>query len=210
MKKTICSITATMILLSMFLLSGCSGSSDPGTPPAEVINPSADSSVTNTTGVENSSENAPSDENSSPDESIIYGATTVVVGQYSGNEYLVDMPNNAAVNTMLGYLSSSGMLFPTYTYNEEVGYVAQSIRGSYTRDDEVTVEDVKCGELYLFSDGQLRLYFKDVTGANITATPVGTFTDAESLTEDVIDAYESNKGNSWGVEVYFNISKNVE
>ena len=87
--------------------------------------------------------------------------------------------------------------------------MAQSVRGSYSRDDEVTVADVKCGELYLFSGGQLRFYFKDVEGANITATPIGYYTDTEGLTEAVQEAYESNIGDVWGVDVYFIITKNV-
>ncbi len=82
------------------------------------------------------------------------------------------MYNNAASETILGYLSEEEMRFPAYTYEEEDGYVAQDIRGSYTRDDEKEVSQIKAGGLYLFSDGQLRLYFKDVPDAGITATPV--------------------------------------
>lgn len=59
-----------------------------------------------------------------------------------------------------------------------------------------------------FSGGQLRLYFKDVPGANITATPVGVFADPSVLNEAVKSAYENNKGDIWGVEVYFWITKN--
>ena len=54
------------------------------------------------------------------------------------------------------------------------------------------IANVKTGELYLFSDGQLRFYFKDMEGANITATPVGYYTDTDGLTEAVQEAYESN------------------
>ena len=111
---------------------------------------------------------------------------------------------------MLDYLSGSPLLFPTYTYEEEQGFVAQNVRGSYTRDDETTVADVKAGELYLFSGGQLRLYFKAMEGANITATPVGRFAETEGLTEAVIEAYESNLGDTWGVDVYFVIIKNID
>ena len=63
--------------------------------------------------------------------------------------------------------------------------------------------------MYLFSGGQLRFYFKDVEGANITATPVGYYADTEGLTEAVIEAYESNQGDVWGVDVYFVITKNI-
>ncbi len=56
---------------------------------------------------------------------------------------------------VLDYLSGSVLLFPAYTYDEE----------------EIT--DIKASELYLFSGGQLRFYFKDIEGADITAMPVG-------------------------------------
>lgn len=95
------------------------------------------------------------------------------------------MYNNDAAVTMLGYLSDSALLFPTYTYGEEQGFVAQRVRGNDTRDDETTVADVKTGDLYLFSDGQLRFYFKDAVGANITATPVGYHADTEGLSNAV-------------------------
>lgn len=74
--------------------------------------------------------------------------------------------------------------------------MSQSVRGNYSRDEEVTIADVHTGELYLFSGGQLRLYFKDLEGANITATLVGYFTDTENLTQTVEEAYESNLDDS--------------
>ena len=117
------------------------------------------------------------------------------------------MYNNDAAMTMLDYLSGSELLFPAYTYDEEEGFVAQNVRGNYTRDDEQEIADVKNGELYLFSGGQLRFYFKDMEGVNITATPVGYYTDVEGLTETVQDAYESNLDDTWGVDVYFWITK---
>ena len=60
------------------------------------------------------------------------------------------------------------------------------------------------------SGGQLRFYFKDMAGANITATPIGYYADTEGLTDAVIDAYESNKGDTWGVDVYFVITKTID
>ena len=53
------------------------------------------------------------------------------------------------------------------------------------------------------------MYFKDAAGVDITATPVGRFADPEGLTEAVIEAYESNLGDTWGVDVYFVITKNI-
>ena len=108
------------------------------------------------------------------------------------------------------YEGDSGLLFPTYTYDDEAGYVAQRVRGGYTRDDEVTVSDPKCGERYLFSDGLLRFYYKDAPGANITATPVGAFADTNGLTEAVQKAHEDNLEDVWHVEVYFIIQKNID
>ena len=96
-------------------------------------------------------------------------------------------------------LRDKGRVFVQCTYEESEGYVAQDIRGNYSRDDEVTVSDIQAGDLYLFSDGQLRLYFKDVEGAEIKATPVGHFTDCDDITKKVEDAYQENRDDSWGV-----------
>lgn len=71
------------------------------------------------------------------------------------------------------------------TYDGETGYVGQNIRGTYTRDDETEITDIHTGELYLFGDGQLRLYFKDVEGANILATPVGCVADTSTVLNQI-------------------------
>ncbi len=198
MKKSVSVFLAAMMTLSLLAFTGCqSEPSDPGTPPEDVIHPSAsDSGNTENT-------NPPSGSGES-----LENAVSVRIGRDSSDELSVNMIDNAATGTMLGYLSGEALLFPTYTYDEDAGFVGQNVRGNYTRDDEVTVTDVKCGELYLFSDGQLRLYFKDVSGANITATPVGAFADASVVNEAVKSAYESNRDDTWGVEVYFWITKN--
>ena len=49
----------------------------------------------------------------------------------------------------------------------------------------------------------LRFYFRDREGANITATPIGYYTDVEGLTEAVQEAYTSNMDDTWGVDVIF-------
>ena len=195
MKKVIVLMMA-LLAVSMLALTGCdSQAGNPGTPPPDVINPGNSQSGNSGTAYEGE---------------ILENAVSVRIGRNGQKDWQVDMYNNAAAGTMLGYLSGSGLLFPTYTYEEEQGFVAQTVRGSYTRDDETTVTNVKAGELYLFSGGQLRLYFKDAEGGNITATPVGRFADTEGLTEAVIEAYESNLGDTWGVEVYFVITKNID
>ena len=206
MKKT---ITLTMILLlaiSMVILTGCgSQTEDPGNPPADVINPDDSGTMSSTDEI---SQNGNS--GSAYEGDVLKNAVSVRIGRDGEKEWAVDMYNNDAAVTMLDYLSDSELLFPTYTYEEEEGFVAQDVRGSYNRNDETTITDVKAGELYLFNDGQLRLYFKDMTGADITATPVGYYADTKGLTEAVQEAYESNKGDTWGVEVYFQITKNIE
>ena len=209
MKKLTTLIMASVLAISMTALTGCgSRTEDPGPPPSEVINPgntvepSSDSSTGD--GVQNESSTA------SDEDGVLENAVSVRIGRDGQTEWNVNMYDNDAVWTMLGYLSDSGLLFPTYTYDEEGGFVAQSIRGTYTRDDETTIADVKAGELYLFSGGQLRFYFKDMEGADITATPVGYYTDIEGLTEAVQDAYESNLGDMWGVDVYFWITKMIK
>lgn len=209
MKKITTLIMALLLTISMTALIGCgSQTEDPGPPPAEIVNPS--------NSEEPSSDNRASDDTqnesgqSAYDGDILENAVSVRIGREGKKEWPIDMYNNSAAETMLGYLSGSALLFPAYTYNEEDGFVAQNVRGTYTRDDETTVTDVKAGELYLLSGGQLRFYFKDMEGADITATPVGYYTDTESLTEAVQDAYESNLGDEWGVDVYFWITKTME
>lgn len=198
MKKMTMWVLALLLVCNMALLSGCSGrTEDPGEPPAEVVNP-GQSSESSAKG------------NAGDSGEVLENAISVRIGRDGTKEWNVNMYHNDAAMTMLNYLSGSALLFPTYTYDEEEGFVAQSVRGNYTRDDEREIADVKVGELYLFSGGQLRLYFKDMEGANITATPVGYYTDIDGLTEAVQEAYESNLGDTWGVDVYFWITKTLE
>ena len=207
MKKLTIFFTMLLLIVSMAAFTGCgSQTEDPGPPPADVINPENSGN----TSAENSVDDAPLSESdeTAHESDILENAVSVRIGRDGKTDWSIDMYNNDAAETMLGYLSGSGLLFPTYTYDEEQGFVAQNVRGNYSRDDEITIDDVKTGELYLFSGGQLRLYFKDIEGANITATPVGYYTDTEGLTEAVQEAYESNLDDTWGVDVYFWITKN--
>ena len=211
MKKNKLKTLAAIFALGLSVLTGCgAGTEDPGEPPAEVINGES-TNVENNSAQTGSSTNMEEASNGdvSGDE-ILANAISVRIGRDGTTEWNVDMYNNAAALTMLDYLSSSALLFPTYTYDAEGGFVAQSVRGSYTRDDEQTIADVKTGELYLFSGGQLRFYFKDIEGANITATPVGYYTDTEGLAVTVQEAYTSNLDDTWGVDVYFWITKTLE
>ena len=199
MKKVIALMTA-LLAIGMLFLAGCNSQTEnPGTPPPDVINPSGNPGSTQSGSSGTAYEG-----------DILENAVSVRIGQGESKDWQISMYNNAAAVTMLDYLSGSPLLFPTYTYEEEQGFVAQNVRGSYTRDDETTVADIKAGKLYLFSGGQLRFYFKDMEDVNITATPVGCFVDTEGLTEAVIEAYESNLGDTWGVDVYFVITKNIE
>ena len=208
MKKLTTLIMALVLAISMAALTGCgSQTEDPGPPPEEVITPdnSPESSLDNNTGDDAQNGNS----ETSAEGGILENAISVRIGRDGQTEWNVNMYDNDAAWTMMGYLSDSDLLFPTYTYDEEGGFVAQSIRGTYSRDDETTITDIKTGELYLFSGGQLRFYFKDMTGVNITATPVGYYTNTEGLTEAVQDAYKSNLDDVWGVDVYFWIIKNI-
>ena len=203
------------------MLTGCkSKPDDPGTPPSEVISPntsqgnsdnnSVSTPATDSTGGDTQSADSESTENvSSHGGEVLENAVSVRIGNGGRKDWYINMYDNAAAQTMLGYLTRSELRFPTYNYDEENGYVSQSVRGSYTRDDEVTVADVKTGELYLFSGGQLRFYFKDCEGVNITATPIGYYVETEGLADAVIDAYTANLGDTWGVDVYFNITKRI-
>ena len=194
MKRLTAWLMALLLIVCVAALAGCGAKTeDPGPPPEEIINPSG--------GTANGNNGT---------DGILENAVTVRIGQRSQKDWSIDLYDNDAAATMLGYLSSSGLLFPTYTYEEEQGFVAQNVRGSYTKDGETTIADVKAGELYLFSGGQLRFYFKNMDGANITATPIGYYTDTEGLAEAVKDAYEAELGNVWGVDVYFVITKNVD
>lgn len=198
MKKNRLMILAVAITLGLTVLSGCGAdTADPGEPPAEVVNGG----------------NTVMDDTESGDiyeGEILAKAISVRIGRDGTEEWNVDMYHNDAALTMLDYLSDSALLFPTYTYDEDGGFVAQSVRGNYTRNDEQTITDVKTGELYLLNGGQLRFYFKDMEGANITATPIGYYTDVEGLAEAVQGAYTSNLDDTWGVDVYFWITKTLE
>lgn len=203
MKKSISYILAAMLIMSTAIMGGCSSNeaADPGTPPDEIVSPRSkaanddNGNDTDTTAEEDFGE-------------FIPNAVSVKVGKKGKTNYGVTMYDNDAARTMLDYLPDDELLFPTYTYDDEQGFVGQSVRGEYTRDDEVTVTEVHAGELFLFSGDQLRLYFKDAEDVDITATPIGFFSSAEDLTEAVEGAYNDNKGDTWGVEVYFIISKN--
>lgn len=206
MKKT---VTLLMVLFMVFsaVLSGCgSKTEDPGPPPEDVINLDSASAGSSEEAEDDSADVSDAEIS---DTEILEGAIQVSVGQSGDKVYTVDMYNNAAVNTMLGYLSST-LLFPSTEYDEEQGFAAHNIRGTYTQDDEITVTDIKAGEIYLFTGGQLRLYFKDIAGANITATPVGYFTETDNLAETVIADHEANVDDPWGVEVYFSIRKMID
>lgn len=186
-----------LLLVGVLAFAGCSQREvNREEPPEEVLHPQEESTS------ESSEQGSAGQEGGT-----LEGAVAVKIGLEDDTQYLVDMYNNKQVQTMLGYLSDSEMRFPTYTYEESEGYVAQNIRGNYSRDDEVTVSDIYAGELYLFSDGQLRMYFKDVKGADIQATPVGRFADCDDITKKVEDAYKANRDDSWGVEVYFLFTK---
>ena len=208
MKKITMWVLPLLLVCNVALLSGCGGKAeDPGEPPAEVINPGQPSEAADRD--DNSSEESDAG-NAEGSSEVLENAISVRIGRDGTKEWSVNMYNNAAAMTMLYYLSGNALLFPTYTYEEEEGFVAQSVRGNYTRDEEQEIADVKAGELYLFSGGQLRFYFKDMEGADITATPVGYYADTEELTEAVQEAYESNLGDTWGVDVYFWITKILE
>lgn len=209
MKKITTWITALLLIVSMAVFTGCgSQTEDPGPPPADVINPDNSEDTTAEDSIGDDAQNV--NDGTSDENDVLENAVSVRIGRDGQTEWLIDMYNNAAAETMLGYLSGSGLLFPTYTYDEEQGFVAQNVRGNYSRDDDETIGDIQAGDLYLFGDGQLRLYFKDAEGANITATPVGYFVETEGLAETVQEAYESNRDDVWGVDVYFIITKKID
>lgn len=209
MKKISTWITALLLIVSMAAFTGCgSQTEDPGPPPADIINQDNAEDTTAEDSIGDDAQNV--NDGTSDENDVLENAVSVRIGRDGQTEWLIDMYNNAAAETMLGYLSGSGLLFPTYTYDEEQGFVAQNVRGNYSRDDDETIGDIQAGDLYLFGDGQLRLYFKDVEGANITATPVGYFVETEGLAETVQEAYESNRDDVWGVDVYFIITKKID
>ena len=194
MKKVMKAFLCVMLLLSMMTVTGCASSDTPATPPPEVLHPDGETAESGAYTAE-----------------LLEGAVSVRIGRDGIAEWLVDMVDNDAVHTMLNYVSGS-LLFPTYTYEDDPGFVAQRIQGSYSRDDEVLIADVQAGDLYLFSGNQLRLYFRDVPGANITATPVGHFQAMEdaNITDAVVETYTANQGDMWGVDVYFWITNNLQ
>lgn len=214
-------VLVSCFCLCTFMLTACGEDEKYPEPPEGVINPDSGNNSGGNTQTPNGDTQTPNgdtqtpngdngSENKKPSQNndILENAVSVRIGLVNRTSYYVHMYNNAAANTMLNYLSSTEMRFPSYNYNESGGFVAQSVRGSYTRNDEITVKDVKKGELYLFSGGQLRLYFRDVAGANITATPIGYFADSSNVDNAVTTAYTENRGDVWNVDVYFLITKN--
>ena len=124
MKKVVVLMTV-LITVSMLALTGCdSQTENPGTPPPDVVNPGSDpgNSQSGNSGTAYEGE-------------ILENAVSVRIGQGESKDWPISMYNNAAAVTMLDYLSGSPLLFPTYTYEEEQGFVAQSVRGTYSRDD---------------------------------------------------------------------------
>ena len=205
-----------VLTVSITALAGCdSQPEDPGTPPTNVLNPGNSQSNSDNNGNNTGNSTNNTSGTSTSDSASIFGgellenAVSVRIGNGGRKDWYINMYNNAASQTMIGYLTSSELRFPTYNYDGEHGFVSQSVRGSYTRDDEITVENAKAGELYLLSGGQLRFYFKDSAGVNITATPIGYYVETEGLEDAVVDAYTSNLGDTWGVDVYFNITKRI-
>lgn len=225
MKKWIVKLGLSVLCTGMLALAGCGKENDAlEEPPMDVLHPdsagnknnaepSGNASNQNTANNTEDNKDAENDGNTENDKDsgsntpeLLEGAVSTKIGLNNKTSYSINMYDNGAVGTILGYLSGSEMRFPTYTYDGEIGYVAQHIRGNYTREDEVDVEEIHAGELYLFSDGQLRLYFKDIADAGITATPIGYF--VEDISGLVEAAYEENLDDSWGVDVYFLITKN--
>ena len=205
MKKSISTLIAALLIASTAAFAGCDNSvSDPGTPPEEVIRPQQSEAASGSDTADSVEAENDSAENS---DGLLVNVVSVRIGRDGETENNITMYDNSAAGTMLDYLSNSPLLFPTYTYDDEQGFVAQTVRGLYERDDEVTVTDIHAGELYLLSGNQLRLYFKDVEGADITATPIGYFANSEGLTDAVQKAYNDNIGDVWNVDVYFWITK---
>lgn len=215
MKKRVLKMLAMAMCIGALVLTGCGqGDRHIEEPPEEVLrpdstgNPAAGEKTPNSKPTESGnaeSENTISESTASYDGEVLENVISTKIGLNNKTSYSIHVYNNAAVETILGYLSSSEMRFPTYTYNEETGYVAQHIRGNYTRDAEIDVDTIHSGELYLFGDGQLRLYFKDIENAGISATPIGYF--ADDISGLVEAAYAENRDDSWGVDVYFLIKK---
>lgn len=213
MKKQISYLLAAVLIMSTAVMGGCANeTADPGIPPEEIVSPRDKTSNGNTdtktdtgTGTDAAADTTAAEEEDFGD--LIKNVLSVQIGKKGKINYGVTIYDNDAANAMVSYITDSSVLFPSYTYDDEQGFVAQSVRGEYTRDDEVTVTEVHAGELFLFSGNQLRLYFKDEENVDITATPIGFLTPADSITDAVHDAYEDNKGDTWGVEVYFIISK---
>lgn len=137
-------ILGAAIPLGLTVLSGCGADTvNPGEPPAEVVNGgSIDTEDSNAedTDEENKSAGRGNDgmdvtEGADVYESeILTNAISVRIGRDGTEEWNVDMYHNDAALTMLDYLSDSALLFPAYTYDEDGGFVAQSVRGNYTRD----------------------------------------------------------------------------
>lgn len=86
---------------------------DPGTPPSDVLN-------------QDDADNSESE--ISYDGTPMENAVTIQIGQGSSTERAITMFNNAAVHTMLDYLSDGETLFPAQIYEAEEGFAARIFR----------------------------------------------------------------------------------
>ena len=134
---------AVIVAFGMLVLTGCgSKTENPGEPPAEVIRGESTDLGMDSVQAGSGTDIAESDSGNAYEGEILLDAISVRIGREGRKEWNIDMYNNNAALTMLDYLSGSALLFPTYTYDGEGGFVAQGVRGNYTDDDEQTIADV--------------------------------------------------------------------
>ena len=111
MKKIITLITALLVIVNMIAFTGCgSKTEDPGPPPADVINPENSGDMFSEESTSDSVQNENSETSGESD--ILENSVSVRIGRDGKTDWSVNMYNNDAAETMLGYLSGSGLLFP--------------------------------------------------------------------------------------------------
>ena len=112
MKKITTLLMTLALSISMTALTGCSSQvEDPGPPPPEVINPDNPTAPFPDGNTEDGTQDGNS--KTTGEESILENAISVVIGRDGQTGWNVNMYDNDAAWTMLGYLSDSGLLFPT-------------------------------------------------------------------------------------------------
>ena len=88
--------------------------------------------------------------------------------------------------------------------NEKYFYLDDALPTDASRPD-----GIRAGDLMLYGSECIVLFYESFSTA-YSYTPIGRVQNPEGLTEAVQQAYTDNLGDTWNVDVYFLIKKNID